>query len=195
MQNSSIDISIKNSSILMPPPLPPNKSLIEGLSSFKTMISHKSFNLSKSPVKTKSLTKFTSEELSQTMSFKYIPMTKYYNNKTNKNQRKNSEINKNENLTKIYSRVNTINMNKKFIEQDKPKDEQEINGFVDNLLDYINFICSIGYDKFTLRNIIALKEDTEIYDAPNGNITGYASIYDCGGVYSAIGEFFLIQTA
>ena len=63
----------------------------------------------------------------------------------------------------------------------------------------VAYVCS-DYVKETIMvdgnpyKLIALKEDTEIYDAPNGNITGYASIYDCGGVYSAIGEFFLIQT-
>ena len=164
MQNSSIEISYKNSSILMPPPLPPNRSTIEGFSSFKTILSHKSLNYSRSPRKTTSFTKLTSEELSQTKSYRYAPLTKYYNHKNMINQRKNSEINKIENLTKIYinNNSNKININKKFIEQEKPTIEKEIQGFVDYLINYINFIFSLGFDKYTLRNIIALKDKIEV---------------------------------
>ncbi len=42
--------------------------------------------------------------------------------------------------------------------------------------------------------LICLKCDAEIYDAPNGNITGYVSKYDCGQVYSAEGDYYLVAT-
>ena len=163
---SLTDMSIKNESVLMPPPLPPNKSIIGGISSsFNTYLSYKSFNLSKSPIKTKSITKIPSEDLSQTNSYKYMPFTNYYhqNNSSNCiNSRKNSDSNKNENLNNIYNDNNKIVLNQKFTEQDQPKSDKEIKDFVNNLLNYINGICSNGFEKYKLRNIIALKAKIEV---------------------------------
>ena len=164
--NSLTDMSIKNESVLMPPPLPPNKSIIGGISSsFNTYLSYKSFNLSKSPIKTKSITKLPSEDLSQTNSYKYMPFTNYYhqNNTSNCiNSRKNSDSNKNENLNNIYNDNNKIILNQKFTEQDQPKSDKEIKDFVNNLLNYINGICSNGFDKYKIRNIMALKAKIEV---------------------------------
>ena len=168
--NSITETSIKNDSILMPPPLPPNKSILGGVSSsFNTYLSYKSFNLSKSPIKTRSNTKLPSEDLSQTNSYRYIPFTNYYNqtnsssnNNNNSNLRKNSENNKNENLNNIYKDSNKIILEQKFTEQETPKNEKDIKNFVNNLLNYINNICSLGFDKYKMRNIIALKAKIEV---------------------------------
>ena len=101
--SSFTEMSSKNND--MPPPYPPNKSLIGGISSsFNTYLSYKSLNLSKSPIKTN--TKILSEELSQTNSYKNSSYSNYYNHINNFNflySRKNSEINKNENLSNIYN--------------------------------------------------------------------------------------------
>ena len=168
--NSITETSIKNDSILMPPPLPPNKSILGGVSSsFNTYLSYKSFNLSKSPIKTRSNTKLPSEDLSQTNSYRYIPFTNYYNqtnsssnNNNNSNLRKNSENNKNENLNNIYKDSNKIILEQKFTEQETPKNGKDIKDFVNNLLNYINNICSLGFDKYKMRNIIALKAKIEV---------------------------------
>ena len=164
--NSLTDMSIKNESILMPPPLPPNKSIIGGVSSsFNTYLSYKSFNLSKSPIKTRSNTKLPSEDLSQTNSYRYLPFTNYYhqiNSSNCFNVRKNSDSNKNENLNNIYNDNNKITINQKFIEQEQPKNDKEIKDFANNLLNYINYICSFGFDKYKIRNIIALKAKIEV---------------------------------
>ena len=164
--NSLTDMSIKNESILMPPPLPPNKSILGGISSsFNTYLSYKSFNLSKSPIKTRSNTKLPSEDLSQTNSYRYAPFTNYYhqiNSSNCFNFRKNSESNKNENLNNIYNDNNKLIFNQKFTKYEQPKNEKEIKEFVNNLLNYINLINSLGFDKYKMRNIIALKAKIEI---------------------------------
>ena len=165
--NSLADISIKNESILMPPPLPPNKSILGGVSSsFNTYLSYKSFNLSKSPIKTRSNTKLPSEDLSITNSYRYVPFTNYYhpNNSPNSiNIRKNSDLSsKSENLNSIYNDSNKVILNQKFTEQEQPKNEKDIKDFVNNLLNYINFVCSLGFDKYKIRNIIALKAKIEV---------------------------------
>ena len=165
--NSQADMSIKNDSSLMPPPLPPNKSILGGISSsFNTYLSYKSFNLSKSPIKTRSNTKLPSEDLSQTNSYRYIPFTNYYHQNNTQNCinfRKNSDnSSKNENLNNIYSDNNKIILNQKFTEQEQPKNEKDIKDFVNNLLNYINFICTQGFDKYKIRNIIALKAKIEV---------------------------------
>ena len=163
--NSITETSIKNDSILMPPPLPPNKSILGGVSSsFNTILSYKSLNLSKSPVKTRSFTKLPSEDLSQTNSYRYAPFTNYCNiNSSNCfHFRKNSENNKNENLNNIYNDSNKIILNQKFIEQEQPKNEKDIKDFVNNLLNYINSICSLGFEKYKMRNIVALKAKIEV---------------------------------
>ena len=164
--------SVKNDSELMPPPLPLNKSILGGASStFNSYLSYKSFNLSKSPIKTRSITKF-SEELSQTNSYKNVPFTNYYqtNSPNLVSQGKISENNKEENLNNIYNDTNNkITLNQKFIEQEIPKNEKDIKDFVYNLLNYIDGICSLGFDKYKLRNIIALKSKIEVryYDYLN----------------------------
>jgi hypothetical protein len=164
--NSLTETSIKNDSILMPPPLPPNKSILGGVSSsFNTYLSYKSFNLSKSPIKTRSNTKLPSEDLSQTNSYRYAPFTSYcnQNNLSNcTNLRKNSESNKTENLNIIYNDSNKIVLNQKYIEQDQPKNEKDIKDFVNNLLNYINIINSLGFDKYKIRNIVQLKAKIEV---------------------------------
>ena len=76
MQNSLTETSLKNGSYFTPP-APPNKSLVGGVSSFNTYLSYKSYNLSKSPIKT--YTKLTSEELSQSNSFRNLSFPNYYN--------------------------------------------------------------------------------------------------------------------
>jgi hypothetical protein len=164
--NSLTETSIKNDSILMPPPLPPNKSILGGVSSsFNTYLSYKSFNLSKSPIKTRSNTKLPSEDLSQTNSYRYAPFTSYcnQNNLSNcTNLRKNSESNKTENLNIIYNDSNKIVLNQKYIEQEQPKNEKDIKDFVNNLLNYINIINSLGFDKYKIRNIVQLKAKIEV---------------------------------
>ena len=164
--NSLTETSIKNDSILMPPPLPPNKSILGGVSSsFNTYLSYKSFNLSKSPIKTRSNTKLPSEDLSQTNSYRYAPFTSYcnQNNLSNcTNLRKNSESNKTENLNNIYNDSNKIVLNQKYIEQEQPKNEKDIKDFVNNLLNYINIINSLGFDKYKIRNIVQLKAKIEV---------------------------------
>ena len=78
--SSFTEMSSKNND--MPPPYPPNKSLIGGISSsFNTYLSYKSLNLSKSPIKTN--TKILSEELSQTNSYKNLSYSNYYNHINN----------------------------------------------------------------------------------------------------------------
>ena len=150
----------------MPPPLPPNKSILGGVSSsFNTYLSYKSFNLSKSPIKTRSNTKLPSEDLSQTNSYRYVPFANYYNlnNSSNSiNLRKNSECNRNENLNSVYNDSNKIVLTQKFTEQEQPKNEKDIKNFVKNLLNYINSICSLGFEKYKLRNIIQLKAKIEV---------------------------------
>ena len=80
--NLQADMSIKNDSSLIPPSLPPNKSIIGGISSsFNIYLSYKSFNLSKSPIRTRSNTKLSSVYLSKENSYRYIPFTNYYTSK------------------------------------------------------------------------------------------------------------------
>ena len=169
--NSSTFTEMSSKNNDMPPPYPPNKSLIGGISSsFNTYLSYKSLNLSKSPIKTN--TKITSEELSQTNSYKNLSYSNYYNQINNFNllyTRKNSEINKNENLSNIYDENNKIILNKKYIEKEEPKTDEEIKIFVNELLEYINYIKSLKIDKYKIRNLIALKVKIEVrnYDYIN----------------------------
>ena len=160
--SSFTEMSSKNND--MPPPYPPNKSLIGGISSsFNTYLSYKSLNLSKSPIKTN--TKILSEELSQTNSYKNLSYSNYYNHINNFNflySRKNSEINKNENLSNIYNDNNKIILNKKYIKKEEPKTDEEIKIFVDELLEYINYIESLKVDKYKIRNLMVLKAKIEV---------------------------------
>ena len=162
---SIADMSIKDDSTLMPPPLPPNKSILGGVS-FNTYLSYKSFNLSKSPIKTQSNTRIPSEDLSQSNSYRYMPFTNYYHTKNTSNNcfnlRKNSESSKNENLYSIYSDTNKIVLKQKYTELEQPKNEKDIKEFVDNLMNYISYICSSGLDKYKIRNIIVLKSKIEV---------------------------------
>ena len=170
--NSSTFTEMSSKNNDMPPPYPPNtnKSLIGGVSSsFNTYLSYKSLNLSKSPIKTN--TKITSEELSQTNSYKNLSYTSnyYINNYNLLNFRKNSEINKNENLTNIYNDTSKFLLNKKYIEKEEPKTEEEIKIFVEELIEYINYITSLKIDKYKIRNLLALKVKVEVrnYDYIN----------------------------
>ncbi len=160
--SSFTEMSSKNND--MPPPYPPNKSLIGGISSsFNTYLSYKSLNLSKSPIKTN--TKILSEELSQTNSYKNLSYSNYYNHINNFNflySRKNSEINKNENLSNIYNDDNKIILTKKYIKKEEPKTDEEIKIFVDELLEYINYIESLKVDKYKIRNLMVLKAKIEV---------------------------------
>jgi hypothetical protein len=160
--SSFTEMSSKNND--MPPPYPPNKSLIGGISSsFNTYLSYKSLNLSKSPIKTN--TKILSEELSQTNSYKNSSYSNYYNHINNFNflySRKNSEINKNENLSNIYNDDNKIILKKKYIKKEEPKTDEEIKIFVDELLEYINYIESLKVDKYKIRNLMVLKAKIEV---------------------------------
>ena len=160
--SSFTEMSSKNND--MPPPYPPNKSLIGGISSsFNTYLSYKSLNLSKSPIKTN--TKILSEELSQTNSYKNSSYSNYYNHINNFNflySRKNSEINKNENLSNIYNDDNKIILTKKYIKKEEPKTDEEIKIFVDQLLEYINYIESLKVDKYKIRNLMVLKAKIEV---------------------------------
>ena len=160
--SSFTEMSSKNND--MPPPYPPNKSLIGGISSsFNTYLSYKSLNLSKSPIKTN--TKILSEELSQTNSYKNSSYSNYYNHINNFNflySRKNSEINKNENLSNIYNDDNKIILTKKYIKKEEPKTDEEIKIFVDELLEYINYIESLKVDKYKIRNLMVLKAKIEV---------------------------------
>ena len=71
ISNSLIENSIKNSSCFKPPAPLVNKSIVGGVSSsFNTYMSYKSFNLSKSPMKTNS--KLVSEDFSQTNSYRNL---------------------------------------------------------------------------------------------------------------------------
>ena len=159
--NSLIETSIKNYSYFTPPAPLANKSIVGGVSSsFNTYLSYKSYNLSKSPIKTN--TKLTSEEFSQTNSYRNLSFPNYYNHINNFYlTRKSSDINKNENLSNIYSDSNKIILNKKYIEKEQPKTEEEIKEFVDNLLEYINYIISLKYDKYKMRNLVFLKVKIE----------------------------------
>ena len=161
-RSSFTEMSSKNND--MPPPYPPNKSLIGGISSsFNTYLSYKSLNLSKSPIKTN--TKILSEELSQTNSYKNLSYSNYYNHINNFNflySRKNSEINKNENLSNIYNDDNKIILTKKYIKKEEPKTDEEIKIFVDELLEYINYIESLKVDKYKIRNLMVLKAKIEV---------------------------------
>ena len=160
--SSFTEMSSKNND--MPPPYPPNKSLIGGISSsFNTYLSYKSLNLSKSPIKTN--TKILSEELSQTNSYKNSSYSNYYNHINNFNflySRKNSEINKNVNLSNIYNDDNKIRLKKKYIKKEEPKTDEEIKIFVDELLEYINYIESLKVDKYKIRNLMVLKAKIEV---------------------------------
>ena len=162
--NSSTFTEMSSKNNDMPPPYPPNKSLIGGISSsFNTYLSYKSLNLSKSPIKTN--TKILSEELSQTNSYKNLSYSNYYNHINNFNflySRKNSEINKNENLSNIYNDNNKIILNKKYIKKEEPKTDEEIKIFVDELLEYINYIESLKVDKYKIRNLMVLKAKIEV---------------------------------
>ena len=159
--NSLIDNSIKNCSYFTPP-APLNKSIVGGISSsFNTYLSYKSYNLSKSPIKTN--TKLTSEEFSQTTNYRNLSFPNYYNHMNNFYlTRKSSDVNKNENLEKIYSDSNKIVLNKKFVEKEQPQSKEEIKNFVDNLLEYINYIISLKFDKYKMRNLVALKAKIEV---------------------------------
>ena len=160
--SSFTEMSSKNND--MPPPYPPNKSLIGGISSsFNTYLSYKSLNLSKSPIKTN--TRILSEELSQTNSYKNLSYSNYYNQINNFNflySRKNSEINKNENLSNIYNDNNKIILTKKYIKKEEPKTDEEIKIFVEELLEYINYIESLKVDKYKIRNLMVLKAKIEV---------------------------------
>ena len=160
--NSLIETSIKNVSYFTPPAPLVNKSIVGGVSSsFNTIMSYKSFNLSKSPMKTN--TKLASEDFSQTNSSRNLSFPTFYNNINNFYlTRKSSDINKNENLANIYSDTNKIVLNKKYIEKEQPKNEEEIKEFVDDLLEYINYIISLKYDKYKMRNLIFLKTKIEV---------------------------------
>ena len=162
--NSSTFTEMSSKNNDMPPPYPPNKSLIGGISSsFNTYLSYKSLNLSKSPIKTN--TKILSEELSQTNSYKNLSYSNYYNHINNFNflySRKNSEINKNENLSNIYNDDNKIILTKKYIKKEEPKTDEEIKIFVDELLEYINYIESLKVDKYKIRNLMVLKAKIEV---------------------------------
>ena len=57
-------------------------------------------------------------------------------------------------MNNIYSDNNKIILNQKFTEQEEPKNEKNIKDFVNNLLNYINFVCT--------RNLIALKAKLEV---------------------------------
>ena len=110
----------------------------------------------------KLITKLTSEDLSQTNSYRNLSFPNYYNHINNFYlTRKSSDINKNENLSNIYSDSNKIILNKKYIEKEQPKTEEEIKEFVDNLLEYINYIISLKYDKYKMRNLVFLKVKIE----------------------------------
>ena len=163
--NSLLEASIKNSSYFTPPaPLINlvNKSLVGGVSSeFNTYLSYKSYNLSKSPLKTN--TKLTSEDLSQTNSYRNLSIPYSYHHFNNLYiTRKSSDINKNENLANIYSDSNKITLNKKFIEKEQPKSEDEIKQFVNNMLEYINYIISLNFEKYKMRNLVGLKSKIEV---------------------------------
>ena len=159
--NSLIETSIKNYSYFTPPAPLANKSIVGGVSSsFNTYLSYKSYNLSKSPIKTN--TKLTSEDFSQTNSYRNLSFPNYYNHINNFYlTRKSSDINKNENLANIYNDSNKIVLNKKYIEKEQPKTEEEIKEFVENLLEYINYIISLKYDKYKMRNLVVLKVKIE----------------------------------
>ena len=159
--NSLIETSIKNGSYFTPPAPLVNKSIVGGVSSsFNTYLSYKSYNLSKSPIKTN--TKLTSEDFSQTNSYRNLSFPNYYNHINNFYlTRKSSDINKNENLANIYNDSNKIVLNKKYIEKEQPKKEEEIKEFVENLLEYINYIISLKYDKYKMRNLVVLKVKIE----------------------------------
>ena len=159
--NSLIETSIKNYSYFTPAAPLANKSIVGGVSSsFNTYLSYKSYNLSKSPIKTN--TKLTSEDFSQTNSYRNLSFPNYYNHINNFYlTRKSSDINKNENLANIYNDSNKIVLNKKYIEKEQPKTEEEIKEFVENLLEYINYIISLKYDKYKMRNLVVLKVKIE----------------------------------
>ena len=155
--NSLIETSMKNGSYFTPPAPLVNKSIVGGVSSsFNTYLSYKSYNLSKSPIKTN--TKLASEDFSQTNSYRNLSFPNYNFYLT----RKSSDINKNENLANIYSDANKIILNKKYIEKEQPKSEDEIKDFVENLLEYINYIISLKFDKYKMRNLVVLKAKIEV---------------------------------
>ena len=162
ISNSLIENSIKNSSCFKPPAPLVNKSIVGGVSSsFNTYMSYKSFNLSKSPMKTNS--KLVSEDFSQTNSYRNLSFPTFYNHINNCYlTRKSSDINKNENLVNIYSDTNKIVLNKIYIEKEQPKSEEEIKDFVDNLLEYINYIISLKYDKYKMKNLVSIKAKIEV---------------------------------
>ena len=168
ISNSLNETSIKDESCFTPPAPKVNKSTVE--SSFNTYMSYKSYNLSKSPLKTN--TKLTSEDFSQTNSYRNLSFPNYYYNHMNYfyHTRKSSDLNKNENLANIYSDNNKIILNKKFIEREQPQSKEDIKEFVNNLLEYINYITSLKYDKYKMRNLVALKAKIEVRNEDFNNL-------------------------
>ena len=57
--------------------------------------------------------------------------------------------------------------------------------------DYVKETIMVEGEPYKLISLIC---DAEIYDAPNGNVTGYLSKYDCGEVYSTEGDYYLVAT-
>ena len=57
--------------------------------------------------------------------------------------------------------------------------------------DYVKETIKVEGDYY---KVVYLKCDTEIYDAPNGNVTDYVSKYESGEIYSAEGDYYLIKT-
>ena len=107
--------------------------------------------------------KLTSEDLSQTNSYRNLSIPNSYHHFNNLYiTRKSSDINKNENLANIYSDSNKITLNKKFIEKEQPKSEDEIKQFVNNMLEYINYIISLNFEKYKMRNLVGLKSKIEV---------------------------------
>ena len=127
----------------------------------------------------KTNTKLASEDFSQTNSSRNLSFPTFYNNINNFYlTRKSSDINKNENLVNIYSDTNKIVLNKKYIEKEQPKNEEEIKEFVDDLLEYINYIISLKYDKYKMRNLIFLKTKIEVRNFWSNKVTEFSNLKD-----------------
>ena len=165
---SSISSIASNKESIFVPPQPP-RSLFGGVSSIK---SNKSLNGLKKSLHINSNNKFISEDSSQTSTIKNNNIKCNYfvfpihsnlikeNLSNNENVIKNNNSNSNSNI-KINNDVNFLVLNKIFYKMNKPNEEKEIELFVKNLIDYIDYMNSCSRKKI-INNINALKIRIEV---------------------------------
>ena len=174
---SSISSKASNKDSIFIPPQPP-KSLFGGVSSIK---SNKSLNGLKNSLYINSNNKFISEDSSQSSTIKinnnkcnyYVFHIHSNINKDNFNcdiSFKNN-LNSNYSIAKMKSEVNVLDLNKIFYKMSKPNEEKEIELFVKNLLDYIEYMnsCS-GKNKNNNINALKIKIEIRYHDYINNGL-------------------------